>query len=225
MTRRWISRADWLQSICRSALVSSRAVVRPSSPWRRTPRRASRSASGPGPAAAIRGRASTSNSAVSWERRSPNWAAFSSRPMARARSSSTGPVSRPASIAMIPTPVLASPSSRLHWIGPAPRQRGSREPWPFQQPRGGWSSTASGRIWPKATTTERSAARAASWSWQWRSRRIRSGVNTGTPSSRARAFTGEASSSLPRPRRRSGWLTTPTRVWPAATRASRLGTA
>ena len=41
----------------------------------------------------------------------------------------------------------------------------------------------------------------------------------------ARALTGLGSKSLPRPRRRSGWLTTPTSSCPAATRASRLGTA
>ena len=75
---------------------------------------------------------------------------------------------------------------------------------------GGWFSTWGGRIWPKATTTERSAARAASSLWQSGSLRIRSGVNTGRSSSRARAFTGEAIRALPRPRRRSGWLTTPT---------------
>jgi hypothetical protein len=40
-----------------------------------------------------------------------------------------------------------------------------------------------------------------------------------------RAFTAEGTRAEPRPRRRSGWLTTPTSSWPAATSASRLGTA
>ena len=35
-------------------------------------------------------------------------------------------------------------------MGPAPRQRGSSDPWPFQQPRGGCSNTSLGRICPKA---------------------------------------------------------------------------
>ena len=173
----------------------------------------------------MRGRASTSSSALSWASRWPSCWAFSSRPMEMERSSSTGPVSRPSSMAMIPTPVLLSPCSRHHWIGPAPRQRGSREPWAFQQPRGGWASTSGGRIWPNATTTNTSAPRAPSRAWSSGSRRIRSGVNTGRPSSRARALTGLGHRSLPRPRRRSGWLTTPTSSCPAATRASRLGTA
>ena len=209
----------------KSSLPSNRAVVRPASPWGHTCSRRRRSASGPGPAAAILGRASTSSSAVRAASRSPSCWAFSSRPMGMARSSSTGPVSSPASIAMIPTPVSASPSIRLHWIGAAPRQRGSREPWPFQQPRGGWASTSGGSSWPKATTTERSAPRAASSAWSSGWRRMRSGVNTGIPRSRARTLTGLATSSLPRPRRRSGWLTTPTSRWPAACRALRLGTA
>ena len=72
-----------------------------------------------------------------------------------------------------PTPVSGSPSSRLHWIGPAPRQRGSKDPWPFQHPNGGCSSTDLGRIWPKATTTDRSAFSLASACWHSRSRRIR----------------------------------------------------
>ena len=40
----------------------------------------------------------------------------------------TGPVSSPASICMMQTPVSASPASSARWIGAAPRQRGSNEP-------------------------------------------------------------------------------------------------
>ena len=47
-------------------------------------------------------------------------------------------------------------------MGPAPRQRGRSDPWPFQHPRGGCCKTSFGRICPKATTTEASAPRAAS---------------------------------------------------------------
>ncbi len=74
--------------------------------------------------------------------------AVSSGPIGVAVRSSTGPVSRPASIAMIATPVSASPAMIARWIGAAPRQRGSSEAWMLKQPRAGASSTGCGRIRP-----------------------------------------------------------------------------
>jgi len=47
---------------------------------------------------------------------------------------SIGPVSSPASICMIVTPVSASPASSARWIGAAPRQRGRIEAWTLMQP-------------------------------------------------------------------------------------------
>ena len=60
----------------------------------------------------------------------------------------TGPVSRPASMRITMTPVSASPAMIARWMGAAPRQRGSSEAWPFQQPSGTASRMACGRISP-----------------------------------------------------------------------------
>ena len=72
----------------------------------------------------------------------------SSAPIGTASRSSIGPVSSPASICMMVTPVSASPARIAAWIGAAPRQRGSRLAWMFRQPRRGASSIACGRISP-----------------------------------------------------------------------------
>ena len=44
------------------------------------------------------------------------------------------PVSSPASICMIVTPVAVSPAAMARWMGAAPRQRGSDEAWMLRQP-------------------------------------------------------------------------------------------
>ena len=62
--------------------------------------------------------------------------------------SSMGPVSRPASICITVTPLLASPASMARSIGAAPRQRGSTEACTLMQPWRGIASTAGGRISP-----------------------------------------------------------------------------
>ena len=49
---------------------------------------------------------------------------------------------------MMVTPVSASPARMARWIGAAPRQRGSSEPWMLMQPSTGASRNALGRIWP-----------------------------------------------------------------------------
>ena len=56
--------------------------------------------------------------------------------------SSIGPVSRPSSMRMVVTPVSASPARIARWIGAAPRQRGSSEPWMLMQPSTGASRNA-----------------------------------------------------------------------------------
>ena len=48
---------------------------------------------------------------------------------------SMSPVSSPASICMMVTPVSVSPASMARWIGAAPRQRGSSEAWMLKQPK------------------------------------------------------------------------------------------
>ena len=69
-------------------------------------------------------------------------------PIGTASRISTGPVSSPASIAMIEMPLSASPAMIARWIGAAPRQRGSSEAWMLRHPRAGAASTAGGRISP-----------------------------------------------------------------------------
>src|SRR3972149_3824243 len=62
---------------------------------------------------------------------------------------------------MIVTPVSTSPGRRAAWVGPAPRQRGSREACTFRQPWGAARRSEAGRIWPKAATMMTSGAQAA----------------------------------------------------------------
>ena len=91
------------------------------------------------------------------------------------------------------------------------------EPW------AGTSSTAFGRIWPKAATTATSARYSARRSGQPASR-SRGGCSTGTAARRARRFTGEGVTARPRPAGLSGWVITATTWW-WASRASRVGRA
>ncbi|PAV66579.1 hypothetical protein WR25_05656 [Diploscapter pachys] len=70
------------------------------------------------------------------------------RSIATRPSSRTGPVSSPASICMIPTPVSASPARIARCTGAAPRQRGNNEPWTLRQPCFGASRIACGNNSP-----------------------------------------------------------------------------
>jgi hypothetical protein len=63
-----------------------------------------------------------------------------------ARTRRTGPVSRPASVCMMLTPVSASPAISACCTGAAPRQRGSRLAWTFRKPSRGTASSDAGRI-------------------------------------------------------------------------------
>ena len=120
-------------------------------------------------------------------------------------------MSIPGSIANVVMPVSVSPRMIAHWMGAAPRYLGSSEAWMLMEPRAGASSTAFGRIWPKATTTARSAANAASRSAQPGSR-SRGGCSTGRPAASAASFTGGGVSRWPRCAGRSGWVMTAT-IW------------
>ncbi len=99
--------------------------------------------------------------------------------------SSIGPVSSPSSRRKIVMPVQASPQRIAAVTGEAPRWRGSRLAWTFQQPRGASSSSDGRRIRPKAAVTrdrgelaKRSRASPAAWSF--------GGWKTGMPATRAR---------------------------------------
>ena len=138
------------------------------------------------------------------------------------RAAYTGPVSSPASSSMMHTPVSASPARIARSTGAAPRQRGSSEKCTFTNPSGSASSSAGGRIWPNATTTPSSApARGDLVDDLAR----RSGVRTGRPSSLRRGLHRARLGRSPRPRRRSGWVTTNATSWPASSSAWRAGTA
>ena len=59
-----------------------------------------------------------------------------------------GPVSIPASIPMMVTPLSRSPASIARAMGAAPRQRGSREACTLIQPNRGSVSSGGGSRWP-----------------------------------------------------------------------------
>ena len=126
----------------------------------------------------------------------------------------TGPVSSVSSTPITHTPVTSSPASRARSTGAAPRHRGSSEKWTLII--GSAASTCGLMIRPKATTTPSSAAAPSASSTSW---------DTGRPSSSAAALTGLGEVAVPRPRRRSGRVTTSATSWPAATSARSGGTA
>ena len=130
---------------CRWPDRSSRSAPRPCRPWRHRSR-AIRAEARAGSVADRR--------AIRSSRRRPvlpsasvNSPAFR-RSTGISRLSSIGPVSSPASICMMVTPVVLSPARIARWIGAAPRHRGSSEAWTLMQPSRGASSTACGRISP-----------------------------------------------------------------------------
>ena len=135
---------------------------------------------------------------VSTSSRAPSSASFidsvpvvSSSAIGSARTAATGPVSSPASIRMIDTPVSLSPRMMAHWIGAAPRSWGSNDAWTLKGPSGGRSSSACGKIRPYATTTNRSAPKAASAACVSVLRSF-SGCSTRTPSASASRLTAGA---------------------------------
>jgi hypothetical protein len=127
----------------------------------------------------------------------------------------TGPVSSPASRRMMPTPVSRSPAMIARSIGAAPRHRGSSDGCTFSGAKP--SSSRSPISAPNAQTTTASGAAAAIRSYA-ASSLIDSGWSTSIASSRATATIGGGASTCPRPRLRSGRVTTRLGVWPAAAR-------
>ncbi len=168
---------------------------------------------------------------VSRSNRPPNSAslgdklpAVSSGAIAILSCSSMAPVSMPSSISIVVMPVSVSPLMIAHWIGPAPRYFGSREPWTFMQPLGGSTRIAGGRIRPNAATTIKSGFQSVSEARKSRSF-IFVGCRTGSCSRWAICFTGEGVRVWPRPFGRSGCVTMPT-TWSSDLKsASREGTA
>src|SRR5580704_3733990 len=126
---------------------------------------------------------------------------------------------------MVVAPVTFSPLATAHWIGAAPRYLGSNEACRLRLPHRGRFSIHSGIMRPYATTMM-----ASGWIASRRARKsglflIFSGCTTGRPACPARILTGGADGSWSRPRTRSGWVTTNSIVWPAASNCCRVGMA
>src|SRR2546425_1117267 len=71
------------------------------------------------------------------DRRSPSVPALSSGRTGASRVRRISPASISSFIAMIVTPVIASPARSAHWTGAAPRWRGSRDACTLMHPRDG----------------------------------------------------------------------------------------
>ena len=116
----------------------------------------------------------------------------------------TGPVSSPASMRMIDTPVSRSPRMIAHWIGAAPRSLGSSEACTLNGPSAAdpaASAAGSARRRPPRTDRRRARASAACVSGV----RIFSGCRIGHgPSASAARLTAGAAGAWPRPAGRSG---------------------
>ena len=125
---------------------------------------------------------------------------------------------------MTVTPVPASPLTMDQLMGAAPRNAGRSEACRFTEPMGGTLRISRDRIWPYATTTDRSAPRAVISSTK-PSERADSGSRILKLWSSASSLTADARSSLPLPAGRSGWVTTPTISCPSSPSARREGTA
>src|SRR5688500_1110030 len=174
---------------------------------------------------ASRASASISARAPSSERRSCSSPYVSSSGMGVGTCQRIGPASSFGTMRMIVTPVSDCPARTAAWIGAAPRHCGSSEAWMLSVPRSGRSMTSRGRMWPYATTTDRSTS-SARISSRNASPRGRSGWRTGSDSSRAIRLMGDATSDeRERPRGRSGCVTTPATSNPSPMSARRGGAA
>ena len=137
-TRRASAAASSRQSRRASALVSFAAYVASAGSCSTNSARPAASAS----------RASTMAAPPTRARRPSSSPAVSCAPIVVARASMTGPVSSPASMRMMQTPVRLSPARIARATGAAPRQRGSSEAWTLRQPRRGNASTSGGSSRP-----------------------------------------------------------------------------
>ena len=145
----------------------------------------------------------------------------SSRPgrSASTTRASIGPASSAMTTRMIVTPVSVSPAMIARWIGAAPRQRGSSDACTLIMPSRGRSSSALrqdlavGRDHAEVGAERASGSRNASSLQAF-------GLQDGQPRvDGARALTGAAVTFWPRPRGRSGCVTTPTTWWRRASSA------
>src|SRR5467141_5073051 len=122
------------------------------------------------------------------------------------RCTSISPVSIPASIRIVVTPVRVSPFTIAQLMGAAPRYLGSREACRLIQPSFGIGSNLAGIICPYAIITTQSGASLCS-SASVSAARIFSGWCTVSCAASAVSFTAENDTSCPRPRGRSGCVT------------------
>src|SRR5213076_272761 len=165
---------------------------------------------------------STINDAPTSDNRAASSGAVSFAPISISRCSSMSPVSIPASIRIVVTPVRVSPFPIAQLIGAAPRYLGSREACKLIQPSLGIGSNFAGIICPYAMITTPSGASFCSKA-SVSGARIFSGWCTAAC---AASLTAENETSCPRPRGRSGWVITPTiSISGCASRRLSVGTA
>ena len=137
-------------------------------------------------------------------------------PIGVATRCSTGPLSSPASICMMLTPVSRSPSRMACWIGAAPRKRGQQRGVHVDHARArdgehlGPQDVAVGdhhaEVGLEPPEARRGRRRPAG----------RSGCRTGSPARSAGSLTGGGTRvERERPCGRSGWVTTPATSWTA----------
>ena len=108
---------------------------------------------------------------------------------------------------MVVTPVRVSPLTMDHWMGAAPRYLGSRAGVNVDDAlRRKIDYVLRNDL--AVTDNDHASAPSARRCSTASGRRTRSGWKTGRPSRSAASFTGEAASCLPRPRGRSGCVTT-----------------
>src|SRR5437879_448227 len=146
---------------------------------------------------------STISGAPTSDNRAASSGAVSSVPISISRCSSISPVSIPASIRIVVTPVRVSPFTMAQLMGAAPRYLGSREACRLIQPSFGIGSNLAGIICPYAIITTQSGASFCS-SASVSAARIFSGSCPGRCAASAVSFTAENETSCPRPRGRSG---------------------
>src|SRR5437588_5153992 len=149
------------------------------------------------------------NGAPISDNRAASSGAVSFAPISISRCTSMSPVSIPASIRIVVTPVRVSPFTIAQLIGPAPRYLGSREACRLVQPSFGIGSNFAGIICPYAMITTPSGASFRS-SVSVSGARIFSGWCTASFAASAASFTAENETLCPRPRGRSGCVITPT---------------
>ena len=104
---------------------------------------------------------STMSGAPDSDMRAANSGVVSVTPIGISCCSSISPVSMPASMRIVVTPLFVSPFTMAQLIGAAPRYFGSREAWRLIQPSRGIGRSRAGIIWPYAMITMQSGAMAS----------------------------------------------------------------